>query len=258
MLTISDAQINALVSLFIWPFTRIVGLFLADPFYSNRAIPRRFRAGFALMLTVLLVPVLPPAPAVPVVSAAGFAIVVQQLLIGLAMGFVMRLALGAVEMAGMIISGQMGLGFAMTFDPQHAAQVPTMSSLLTVFVMLLFMAFDGPQVMINTLLESFRILPIGQSLPAASLLALVKWGGHIVAWGIWLSLPVVAALLVTNLAIGVMTRAAPQFNIFSFGFPLTLLTGFIALYIALPLLTPAIEQIYQQSFEFILSMLKAK
>ncbi|WP_312854535.1 flagellar biosynthetic protein FliR [Paludibacterium denitrificans] len=90
------------------------------------------------------------------------------------------------------------------------------------------------------------------------MLALVKWGGHIVAWGIWLSLPVVAALLVTNLAIGVMTRAAPQFNIFSFGFPLTLLTGFIALYIALPLLTPAIEQIYQQSFEFILSMLKAK
>ncbi|WP_230369014.1 flagellar biosynthetic protein FliR [Paludibacterium denitrificans] len=99
MLTISDAQINALVSMFIWPFTRIVGLFLADPFYSNRAIPRRFRAGFALMLTVLLVPVLPPAPAVPVVSAAYFAIVVQQLLIGLAMGFVMRLALAAVEMA---------------------------------------------------------------------------------------------------------------------------------------------------------------
>ncbi|GGY11085.1 flagellar biosynthetic protein FliR [Paludibacterium paludis] len=258
MISISDTQINALIAGFVWPFSRIVALFMADPLFSTRVVPRRFKAGLALVLTVLLVPILPPMPAVPVVSGAGGIILAQQLLIGFAMGFVMRLVMGAVEFSGLLMSNQMGLGFAVAFDPLRSAQVPAVSQLLSTMTFLLFLGFDGHHVLIGTLAESFVRLPIGQSVDALTYRHLVEWAGHIFAWGLWLSLPVVTSLLVVNLAIGVMTRAAPQFNIFSFGFPLTLFVGFGTLYLVLPLLVPAVEEIYRQGFAFILLMLGKK
>lgn len=256
MVTISDTQINALLGLFIWPFARITGVMMIDPVFSSRAVPRTFKAGFALILTLLLAPVLPPFPAVPLVSAEGFWMLIQQWLIGMSMGFVMRLVMGAVEMAGLLISTQMGLGFAMFFDPQNAGQSPAVSTVLTLFVTLMFLTFNGHQVVLATLVDSFRVLPIGQQVPLVTWKLIAVWGGHLFSWGLWLSLPVIAALLVVNLAIGVMTRAAPQFNILSFGFPLTLGIGFVALYLSLPLMTPIIEQMYSGGFSFMLSMLK--
>jgi flagellar biosynthetic protein FliR len=256
MLTITDTQINALLGMFIWPFTRITGLLAVDPVYSSGAVPRTYKAGFALFLTLLLVPILPPFPAVPLVSAQGAAMLIQQLLIGMSMGFVTRLIMAAVEMGGSLISTQMGLGFAMVFDPQNAGQTPALASILTLFVTLIFLALNGHQVILSTLVESFRVLPVGKSVPLVTWRMLAEWGGHIFSWGLWIALPVVAALLVANLAIGVMTRAAPQFNILSFGFPLTLSIGFIALYLSLPLMEPVLEQMYQGGFEFMLRMLK--
>ena len=257
MFAISDAQINLLVAYFIWPFARILGVLLADPLFASRSIPRRFKAGFALLLTLLVAPLLPPLPTVPLVSAAGVLIVLQQLLIGIIIGFVMRIVITAVELAGFIMATQMGLGFAMFFDPQHAAQVPAVSRVLTVLTTLLFLAFDGHHILLTALMDSFDKMPIGVSVPALSRRLLAEWGSHLFLWGLWLSLPVVGSLLVTNLAIGVMTRAAPQFNVFSFGFPLTLMIGFIALYLVLPLLEPAISQIYRDGFGFISKLLIA-
>ncbi|AXK39791.1 flagellar biosynthetic protein FliR [Crenobacter cavernae] len=251
MLAITDAQINALVAVFIWPFARIAGLIMADPLLATRGVPRRFKAGFAFFLTVLIAPILPPLPDVPLVSAEGVAILVQQLLIGVGIGFATRIVMGAVELAGFTIGTQMGLGFALFFDPMSSAQVPGVARLLSIFVFLLFLMMGGLQVLVGTLVDSFTVLPIGQSVPVEGWRTLAEWGGHLFLWGVWLSLPVVAALLVTNLAIGVMTRAAPQFNVFSFGFPLTLLIGFIALYFALPLLVPAVETMYREAFGFV-------
>jgi len=258
MFSISDAQINALLAYFLWPFARIVGLMLADPLLSSKSIPRRYKAGFALFITILLAPLLPPMPEVSVVSAQGTLIVIQQLLIGIIIGAVMRVAISAVEMAGFLMGSQMGLGFAMFFDPQHSAQVPAVSRVLSVFATLLFLTFDGHHILIATLAESFRLMPIGTPLPAATLQSVAVWGGQLFGWGLWLSLPVVGTLLVINLAIGVMTRAAPQFNVFSFGFPVTLFIGFVALYLSLPLLEPPISQIYRESFDFIAGVLKLR
>ncbi len=258
MISFSDAQINALLAYFLWPFARIVGLMLADPLLSSKSIPRRYKAGFAMFLTILLAPVLPPIPEVSVVSAQGTLIVIQQLLIGVSIGLVMRIVLTGVEMAGFLMGSQMGLGFAMFFDPQHSAQVPAVSRVLSVFATLIFLTFDGHQVLIATLAESFRLMPVGAPFPATSLYSLAVWGGKLFEWGLWLSLPVVGTLLVVNLAIGVMTRAAPQFNVFSFGFPVTLFIGFVALYLSLPLMEPALSQLYRESFDFIAALLKAR
>jgi flagellar biosynthetic protein FliR len=255
MLSISDAEINLLVGSFAWPFSRIVGMFLADPVFSSSGIPRRFKAALVLVLTVLLTPILPTPPQVPLVSAGGVAILAQQLLIGLAIGFVMRMVITAVEMAGMIMGMQMGLGFALFYNPQSATQEPAVSTLLSMFAYLLYFSFNGPQVLLATLADSFRVLPVGLGMPTVGWKLLAEWGGHVVSWGVWLSLPVVAALMVTNLAIAVMTRASPQFNVFSFGFPLTLLVGFVAMYFALPLTVPALEQSYNEAFQFIQTLM---
>jgi len=257
MLTFSDTQISAFLAYFLWPFARIVGLMLADPLLSSRNIPRRYKAGFALLLTVLLAPILPPMPAIPVLSAQGMLLVVQQLLIGIIIGTAMRIVITGVEMAGFLMGTQMGLGFAMFFDPQHSAQVPAVSRVLTIFATLLFLSFDGHQVLLAALVDSFQTFPIGTTLAPESLREVAIWGGKLFSWGLWLSLPVVGCLLVVNLAIAVMTRAAPQFNIFSFGFPLTLMIGFIALYLSLPLLEPAVTQLYREGFDFIATLLKA-
>ncbi|MBV8047829.1 MAG: flagellar biosynthetic protein FliR [Paludibacterium sp.] len=256
MVTISDTQINALLGLFIWPFTRISGIMMADPFYSSGSTPRTYKAGFALFLTLLVTPVLPKFPVIPLVSAEGVAMLIQQLLIGLSIGFVMRLVMGAVELAGLIIANQMGLGFATMFDPQNASQVPTIATMLTLFVTLLFLAFNGHQVVLATLIDSFQVMPIGKTVPWQTWRVLAEWGSHLFFWGLWLALPVIAALLMTNLAIGVMTRASPQFNIMSFGFPLTLTIGFVALYISLPMMVPIVEQMYRAAFSFALEMFR--
>ncbi|WP_434634215.1 flagellar biosynthetic protein FliR [Chromobacterium sp. CV08] len=255
---ITDVQINALVGAFAWPFARIIGLFLAEPIFAYRGVPRSFKAAFALVLTVLLTPLLPPLPAVPLVSGEGVAILLQQLLIGLAMGFVMRIVISAVELTGFIVGAQTGLGFAMFFDPIHAAQVPVLSQMLSLFTFFIFLAFDGHHMVLRALAESFQVLPIGMAMPAQGLKALALWGSHLVEWGVWLAMPVIGALLITNLAIGVMTRAAPQFNIFTFGFPLTIMVGFGALYLTLPMMIPVIEQMYRAGFEMMLRMLQAK
>ena len=208
------------------------------------------------------------ASVVGMVGAGGIGVVLWEIIRGfqyaetcavmlIIIGFVMRIVITAVELAGFIMATQMGLGFAMFFDPQHAAQVPAVSRVLTILTTLLFLAFDGHHILLTALMDSFDKMPIGVSVPALSLRLLAEWGGHLFLWGLWLSLPVVGSLLVTNLAIGVMTRAAPQFNVFSFGFPLTLMIGFIALYLVLPLLEPAIAQIYRDGFGFISKLLIA-
>lgn len=254
MISLSDFQINALIGGFFWPFVRVMALLSVDPLFATRSLPNRVRVGFALLLTVLIVPILPPFPVVPLLSAHGFNVLLQQVLIGLAMGFVMRLVMTAIEIAGLIMSNQMGLGFAMVFDPIHSAQVPTLSRLLSLFTFLLFITFDGHHVVLSTLVESFSRMPVGQSVPHLTWRHLVEWGGNLFAWGVWLSLPIIAALTVSNIAIGVMSRASSQLNIFSFGFSLTIGVGFVMFYLTLPLMVPVIEKIYRASFEFMLAM----
>lgn len=256
MVTISDNEINALLGLFIWPFTRITGVLMVDPFYSSSSVPRTYKAGFALFLTLLVTPVLPKFPLIPLVSAEGAATLIQQLLIGLAIGFVMRIVMGSVDLAGQIIANQMGLGFATMFDAQNGAQVPTVSTLLTLFTTLIFLTFNGHQVVLSTLIDSFQVMPIGKPVALLTWRLIAEWGGHLFFWGLWLSMPVLASLMMTNLAIGVMTRAAPQFNIMSLGFPLTLGVGLIALYLSLPMMVPVIEQIYREAFSFALQMFR--
>ncbi|WP_348944101.1 flagellar biosynthetic protein FliR [Chitinibacter sp. FCG-7] len=258
MWQVTQAQIEVWLALFWWPFLRIMGLLLADPFFSSRRVSVRIRVSFAIALTLVIVPVLPPMPTVPVVSPEGMLIAVRELILGLAMGFIMRLIFTAVEMAGHLAGLQMGLGFASFYDPQNSANTLAVAQLMSLFMILLFLAFNGHLMMLRILLESMIQLPVGQvQLNARGFELVALYGGVIFRSGVMLSLPVLAALLITNLSIGVMTRAAPQLNVFAIGFPLTLGIGFAALYYSLPFMVTQIDQLLGDSTRIVAKIMAA-
>jgi flagellar biosynthetic protein FliR len=248
MIQITTAQWYAWIAAFMFPFLRIFGLIIAEPLLGNRSVPVAAKLGLALFLTLLVAPLLPPMPAVEPASAAGVMVGVQQLLIGVAMGFCVRVALTAAETAGQLAGLQMGLGFAVFFDPQSQAQTAVVGQFVGLFAILVFLSLDGHHLVLSTLVESFRALPISTApLSAVGLREVVQWGGTIFSAGLLISLPVVAALLIANIAVGIMTRAAPQLNIFAVGFPVTLATGFVALYLATPYIGPALANLFEQA-----------
>lgn len=256
MISINTAQWYALLSAYLWPFVRIMGVMSTDPFFGNRTISARVKIGMGIALAVLMQPLLPALPAVDPSGPIGLLILVHQFLIGVAMGFSMRIIFTAVEMAGHFAGAQMGLGFAMFFDPQHGTQVPVLAQITSLLTILVLLATDAHLLIINTLAESFRLLPVNQvPLAADGFKTLVEWGGQIFSLGLRLSMPVVATLLIVNLAIGVMTRASPQFNIFAVGFPITVGIGMLVLYVSLPQFLPILFDAFNSNIEMLRKML---
>lgn len=247
MISISSIQIDAWIAAFLWPFLRIVAVMVSDPLLGHRTIPIRVRIGFAFLLAVVVAPTLPAPPPVELASAMGFMVAVQQILIGIAIGFSMRILMGAVEMAGSIVGLSMGLGFATFFDPQNSAQVPVVAQFMGLIGILIFFAINGHLMVITALVESFRVLPISAApLAAGGFHALALAGGQIFVIGVVMSLPVLTALLIVNVGMGVMSRAAPQLNLFAVGFPITLFAGFVVLLMALPYLAPHFVRMYEE------------
>lgn len=250
MLSVTTAQLNAWLAMLLWPFMRILGLMIAAPVFGNQRFSVRLRVGLALMVAIIVAPTLPPLPAVAPDSAAGLGIVAQQLLIGLAMGFVMRMVFTAVEMAGELIGLQMGLGFAVFYDPQNSGQMPIIGQFLGLIATLAFLAANGHLMVLSMLADSFRVMPIDTQMVDPGLWKTIAgWGSRILYSALLLALPVVAALLMTSLALAVLTRAAPQLNVFAVGFPITLLIGFIALLLSLPFFNPVFDRLLQDSLE---------
>jgi len=250
MISFSSADLNHWMALFFYPFVRIMAWLSIDPLLGNRAAPNSIRLGLALVLTIAIAPTLPSPPAVPVASGQGILILVQQILIGLALGFALRIVFAALSTAGQFIGMQMGLSMASLYDPVNGAQTPVLGQLLIVTSTLILFAANGHHQVIAALWNSFHEVPIG-AVPASGrgFLGLVDWAGVIFSTGLHIALPVAAALLAANLALGMMTRAAPQLNIFSVGFPITLGTGLLALYFAIVYLPAYIERFWRDAIQ---------
>jgi flagellar biosynthetic protein FliR len=239
---VTSAQLTAWLTAFLWPFVRMLALVGTAPVFGESWVPRRVKVAIAAMLALVIAPTLGPMPAVPVVSAGGVWILIQQLLVGAAMGFTMRMVFTAVLAAGEYIGLQMGLSFASFFDPMNGGATMVVARLLNMLAMLIFVAVDGHLLMIAALARSFEALPIADApLAAQGWLFLVGGASQIFASGMMLSLPLVAALLVLNLAMGILNRASPQFSIFAVGFPLTLLAGIAMLQLLMPHLGAFLE-----------------
>lgn len=254
MISFTSAQLDAWLVAFIWPFTRILGLVASAPVIGRPQFPARAKVGLAILISIVITPGLPALPKIDPASWAGLFMLAHELAIGLALGFLMRLVFTAVEMAADLMGLQMGLGFAQFYDPQAAAAVPVLGRFFGLAAALAFLAIDGHLLLFAVLGESFTTMPIGGGASGAFWKVLASWGGNMVFSALSLALPVIAALLITNLALGVLTRVAPQLNIFAVGFPITLLIGLGAALFSISYLLPIFEQLVREAVEMMLRL----
>lgn len=248
-MNITSEELISFIASYLWPFIRIAALISIIPILSAQIIPKRAKIGLAAALTLVIVPTLDPMPAVELLSPDGILISIYQMLIGLAMGFAIRIVFSAFETGGNLIGQTMGLGFAQMVDPANGVTVPVVSQFYTILSTLLFLALNGHLIMIEVLARSFKTLPVAlQSVSSDGLWSLIILSGWIFKGAVLISLPAVAALLLVNIAFGVMMRAAPQLNIFAIGFPLTLILGFVFILVTLPIFLPQFTAILDNAF----------
>ncbi len=249
MITFTSDQLHIWVASFLWPLTRILGLIAATPFFNNNSIPRRVKVGLGIMLAIIIAPGVPAVPATDPMSMTGLLILVQQFIIGAAMGFTVRIVMAAMEMAGEVIGMTMGLGFATFFDPQSKGRSPAISQFLALLALMIYLASNLHLVVLSVLADSFVSMPISATpITNQPFMIFMGWGGRIFSAGIQLSLPIVAALLITNIALGILTRAAPQLNLFGIGFPVTICVGFLMIAIVLPYMATPLEHLFYEGF----------
>ncbi len=231
---INAADVSNWVVRLWWPVLRIGGFIATAPIASEATIPTPVKIALTLALAFVLAPLAPAPAGLSIFSGAGALASVQELLVGIAIGMVVQLAFEALNFAGQSISSTMGLGFATLVDPQHGASTPVLGQLFLIFGTLTYLAVNGHLVLIGALANSFKSLPIGgANIDRDFLLTVAIWGARVFETGLLVALPAVIALVIVNLALGVITRAAPQLNLFGIGFTITLLSGFFVLIVGI-------------------------
>ncbi|EUB72344.1 flagellar biosynthetic protein FliR [Pseudomonas sp. 478] len=249
LLQLTDTQISTWVASFILPLFRIGAVLMTMPIFGTTLVPTRVRLYFALAITVVVVPGLPPMPQVHALDLSALLLIAEQVIIGALMGLSLQLFFQAFVVAGQIISIQMGMGFASMVDPTNGVSAAVIGQFLTMLVTLLFLGMNGHLVVFEVLTESFTTLPVGSAMLINHFWEMANKLGWVLGAAMLLVLPAITALLVVNIAFGVMTRAAPQLNIFSIGFPLTLVLGLVIFWVGLgdilnqyqPLATEALQ-----------------
>jgi len=258
MISVTDAQLDAWLAAFMFPLARVLGIVATAPVFNNASLPMRVKLMLGLGVTIALAPALPPLPPIAPASWTGLAVLLQQGLIGIALGFAMRVVFAGIDLAGELIGLQMGLGFAVFYDPQNAAQSPIVAELSGLLALLLFLALNGHLMTLALLAESFTALPVGLSpFPAAGWETLLRWAASIFTIGILLALPLIGALLVANIALGVLTKVAPTLNLFAVGFPVTLMAGFAMLALTMPYFSPTLERLFGQGYDAVRTVMLA-
>lgn len=249
---ISSEEITAWVGSSMWILVRITALVTSAPILGSRTVPVKVKLGLSLALTMILLPIIPKVPAVDPLSSQAFLITLNQIIIGVAMGLALQLVFTMFVIGGQIIAYQMGLGFSQMVDPQSGMQVPVVGQFYIIVLTLVFFSLNGHLALIQLLSDSFFSLPIGtDSLTKEGLWKLVSWGSQMYVGAMQIALPAIASILLINFTFGVVTRSAPQFNIFSIGFPVTMIMGFFIIMATLTTILPHINRQLSNIFELI-------
>lgn len=226
-----EPQIWALVFVMI----RVGAAFVAAPVFGNVSVPLPVRVTLSGAIGVLVMGSNNIVPPPQVFAFATFLAIAAEALVGLALGFILQIAFAAPLIAGEIISGSMGLGFANMIDPNSGRATPAIGQFLSILMTLLFLSLDGHLILVDMILKSYVALPPGAAwISAGQLRDIALFGGYAFLAGLLLALPVGFLLLCLNLIIGMISRSAPALNLFSIGLPASLAVGVIALAIAFP------------------------
>lgn len=251
MLALTTGQLESWFVQYFFPFIRIGACFLAAPVFAANFIPPRVRLLLAGAVTVIVAPLL-PVPTVTPFSPEGVVVTVHQILIGLAVAFVLQLIFDALAMGGQLLSNTMGLGFAYNVDPLRGVGTPVLGQLYMILVTLTFLALNGHLLLIELLAQGFTTLPVGPTgLGREQLWNVVAWGSQLFSGALMVAIPGMTALLVVNLAFGVMSRAAPSLNLFAVGFPISLIFGLMIVYVGMPAVQSTFIDSLEAAFELV-------
>lgn len=237
MIALTEAQLIAWISPVLWPFLRVLAVFTAAPIFSSKAFPLRARIALAFFIAFAAQPSLQGQPIISITGPEAMGAVIQQVGIGLAIGFTVRLVFAAVELAGEVVGFQMGLGFASFFNPALNTQSSAVARFFGHMAAFLFVVMNGHVLVLMAVIKSFEAFPVDQNfLEALQQMKLYNLGSDLFASGLWIALPMVGMLMFANLALGIVSRVAPQMNIYAIGFPITLAVGLIGITATLPML----------------------
>jgi len=257
VLTFSDLDLARWFGQLFWPFLRILALFSAAPAFNSVAIPIRAKVALALVVAIAVAGTVKQTAPLEFTWASAV-LAVEQVLVGVAIGFAMQLTMAAIGLAGEFVGVQMGFGFASLFDIQTGFEVPVMANFFNLVALLLFFALNGHLVLLGVLVKSFAVVPIGagSGIGAAGWGALAGAGAALFQMGVWLALPVVAILLAAHLAVGFVSRVAPQFNVMSIGFSVFMWVGIAAVVALVPFFVPAVEHAIEAGLALIPAVLR--
>ncbi|MGM9452498.1 flagellar biosynthetic protein FliR [Legionella bozemanae] len=245
-----------MISQVIWPMGRIGGLLLTLPVFSSVLLPYRIKIILLFVLSCVSAFMVPEELSFLNFNGLFLAYIIQELLFGLLMGFVLQLVFQVFVLGGQIIAMQAGLGFAVMVDPASRASVPLVSQLYSIMITLIFLALNGHLTVFETLLDSFRIMPVGQlSVTQSMVWNVILFSGWMFKQAVLISIPALLSLLIVSLAFGIMSRAAPQLNIFSLGFPITLIMGMVVIKVGLPSVAIQMAELIKEGMRFMTGML---
>ncbi|PCJ49981.1 MAG: flagellar biosynthetic protein FliR [Gammaproteobacteria bacterium] len=242
--------VESLLRSFLWPFFRISGMLMSMVIIGSFIVSRAKRVALAFTITLVVAPVLPPMPVVELISFDAFIITINQLIIGIAVGFVSRLVFETFIVGGQIIAMSSGLGFAQINDPSSGVTVPAVGQFFLMMATLIFLAVDGHLMMFEIIIRSFDTLPVStKSLPMESIAELISFAGMMFSAGLMMALAAVISLLLVNLAFGILTKVAPTLNIFVIGFPIILTFGLLILWFTISGFMPHFNKQMQRGQE---------
>jgi len=243
MIELTDEIIASWVSHFMWPFFRLASFFVIVPVLGARLVPTRVRLGLSLVMTITIYPMLPDMPIIEALEVQTFLIILDQILIGTTLGFIVFAIMQVFILAGQTISMQMGLGFASMVDPANGVTVAVLSQWYQVLVTLVYLAINGHLLTLEVVIDSFYSIPVGQGLfNVESWFMLAEFGAWVFRASLMLALPAITALLLVNISFGVMTRAAPQLNVFALGFPVTMMGGLVIVWVSYAAAAPLVDK----------------
>jgi len=255
MIQIDSNQWLEWLNHYFWPLLRVLALIMTAPVLSERSIPKRVKIALGIMITVIIAPSL-PVTHITIFSADGFWVAMQQLLIGIALGFTMQFAFAAVRTAGEIVGLQMGLSFATFFDPGSRLNMPVLARFLDILAILLFLTFNGHLWLISMLVDTFHTLPVGgMAINSQVFMTLTRSAGLIFINGLMLALPLITLLLTLNIALGMLNRMSPQLSVFVIGFPVTLSIGMLVFAAMMPLVAPFTEHLFSTIFDLLANII---
>ena len=253
-IALSIGQLEGWVAQGFFPFARIGACLMVAPVFGARFVPPRTRIILAVAITALVAPMI-PTPAIAAFSPQGFVVVFQQLLIGVALGFALQIVFDALGLAGQLLANSMGLSFAFNVDPLRGSSTPALGQLYIILATLTFLALGGHAALIELLVAGLYALPVGMTgLGQEGLWGLILWGGQLFSGAIAVALPGITALLIVNLAFGVVSRAAPALNLFAVGFPVSLVIGLLVLLSGIGPTQESFKTLLAQGFDFLRSL----